>query len=113
MVSCFGIVNVNAKSLKITKKTYIKTGIGSRKEAKFYTSKGYAWCITPMKTGANQGTTLYYKNTIKDNGLVWLIENGGHSDKGYLASHGNIIISICLLFIRIILVIVQLKKLNL
>ncbi len=86
MVSCFGIVNVNAKSLKITKKTYIKTGIGSRKEAKFYTSKGYAWCITPMKTGANQGTTLYYKNTIKDNGLVWLIENGGHSDKGYLAS---------------------------
>ena len=85
-VFCFGIVNTNAKSLKITKKTYIKTGIGSRKEAKFYTSKGYAWCITPMKTGANQGTTLYYKNTIKDSGLVWLIENGGHSDKAYLAS---------------------------
>ncbi|MBQ2640092.1 MAG: thioester domain-containing protein, partial [Bacilli bacterium] len=85
-ISCFGIVNVNAKSLKITKKTYIKTGIGSRKEAKFYTSKGYAYCITPMKTGANQGTTLYYKNTIHNGGLVWLIENGGHSDKAYLAT---------------------------
>ena len=85
-VFCFNTVNASAKSLKITKKTYIKTGIGSRKEAKFYTSKGYAYCITPMKTGANQGTTLYYKNTIKNGGLVWLIENGGHSDKAYLAT---------------------------
>ena len=85
LISFIGITNVDAQSnMKISKKTYINTGIGNRKEAKFYTNKGYAYCITPMKTGPNQGTTLSYKSQVNDGGVRYLLEKTGTSDKSYL-----------------------------
>ena len=85
VISFIGITNVYAEeSLKIDSKTYINTGIGTRKEAKFHTNKGYAYCVTPSKKGAPQGTTLSYMGVIDDGGLRYLIKNGGTGDKAYL-----------------------------
>jgi len=80
-----GIINVNAKeNMTITRKTYINTGINNRKEAKFYTNKGYAYCVAPDKVGANQGAVLTYKGELKDGGLRYILENAKTSDKDYL-----------------------------
>ena len=76
---------VSAKAaMKIDKKTYIYTG--TRKEAKFHTNKGYAYCITPHRTGASQGTTLTFKNRYNSGGVLYLLEKAGTSDSEYLAT---------------------------
>ena len=76
-------INVSAQStMTIDKKTYIYTG--SRKEAKFHTTKGYAYCITPSKTGAAQGTTLTFKKKETDGGVLYLLDNAQESDAEYL-----------------------------
>ena len=78
-------INVYAQSnMTIDSKTYIYTD--SRKEAKFYTNKGYAYCITPSKTGGPQGTTLVYKSSTTSGGVLYLLENAGTSDNDYLAT---------------------------
>ncbi len=85
LMSFIGIVNVSAQdAMKITKKTYINTGIGTRKEAKFYTNKGYAYCITPHRTGASEGTTLNYVSSNKGGGVAYLLNKAGTSDTDYL-----------------------------
>ncbi len=85
LISFLGIANVEAQeAMKITKKTYINTGIGTRKEAKFYTNKGYAYCITPHRTGASQGTTLNYVSSTKGGGVAYLLNKAGTSDTDYL-----------------------------
>ena len=73
-----------APKITLNKKTYIKTGSGSNIISKFKTNKGYAYCITPGKTGPNAGTTLYLKNTINSGGLVYLLDNTGTSDSSFL-----------------------------
>ena len=82
-----GLSNVQAKTgerITIDSKTYIQTGFGTRTEAKFHTTKGYAWCITPHKTGANQGTILYYKGQETNGGTLYLLDRAGTSDSQYL-----------------------------
>ncbi|MBQ6323434.1 MAG: LPXTG cell wall anchor domain-containing protein [Bacilli bacterium] len=76
-------ISVSAQStMTIDKKTYIYTG--TRKEAKFHTTKGYAYCITPSKTGAAQGTTLTFKKKETDGAILYLLDNTGESDAEYL-----------------------------
>ena len=76
-------IDVTAQSnMKIERKTYITTG--TRKEAKFYTNKGYAYCITPDRVGANQGATLTYMSKETKGGVLYLLENAGTSDNEYL-----------------------------
>lgn len=70
------------QSIKIERKTYIKTG--TREEAKFYTGKGYAYCITPFRSGANQGAILNYMSKEEKGGVLYLLEKAGTSDKEYL-----------------------------
>ena len=85
-ITCMcGIANVYAQTnMNITKKTYITTGIGSRKEAKFYTNKGYAYCITPDKTGPKQGTSLKYVKRENSGSVLYLLSKTGTSDTEYL-----------------------------
>ena len=67
----------------LTKKTYVT--YNGRTEAKFYTSKGYAWCITPERTGASQGHKFSYSYVEKDGGLLYILDNASDtSDNGYL-----------------------------
>ena len=69
--------------LTLTRKTYIT--YNGRTEAKFYTSKGYGYCITPYKTGANQGHNFTYSYTENDGGLAYILQNATDtSDQGYL-----------------------------
>ena len=87
IIPLISLIDVDAQSnMKISRKTYINTGINNRKEAKFYTNKGYAYCIAPMKTGANQGAILTYKGQINDPGVKYLLETAKTSDEDYLAS---------------------------
>ena len=83
VISCFGIVNVNAKSsMTLNKITYIKSGVGSRTETRFHTSKGYAYCISPTKKAPPIGSKLAYKGKINDGGLLYLLKqatSGNHS----------------------------------
>ena len=79
------ILNVKAVSnIKIERKTYITTG--TRKEAKFYTNKGYAYCITPRRLGADQGASLRYFGKENKGGVLYLIQKSGTSDYDYLAT---------------------------
>ena len=73
-----------SNTTKLTKKTYIKTGSGSNVVAKFKTTKGYAYCITPGKSGPPVGTKMHVKNTIKSGGLVYLLDKAGTSDSSFL-----------------------------
>ena len=69
--------------LTLTRKTYIP--YNGRTEAKFYTSKGYGYCITPERTGANQGHYFTYSYTESDGGLTYILQNATDtSDNGYL-----------------------------
>lgn len=78
-------LGVKAQSaMTITNKSYIYTG--SRKEAKFQTNKGYAYCITPHKTGPAQGTTLSYQSKETTGGVLYLLSSAGTSDSDYLAT---------------------------
>lgn len=77
--------NVDAQSaMKISNKSYIYTD--NRKEAKFYTNKGYAYCITPHRTGPGEGATLSYKSTQTSGGVLYLLEKTGTSNSSYLAT---------------------------
>ena len=75
------VVNAS-QTIKIERKTYIKTG--TREEAKFYTEKGYAYCITTNRIGAEKGTTLNYMSKEEKGGVLYLLEKAGTSDKEYL-----------------------------
>lgn len=75
-----------ASKVTLNKKTYIKTGSGSNIVSKFKTNKGFAYCITPGKSGPGVGTTMYLKNTIKSGGLVYLLDQAGTSDSSYLVT---------------------------
>ena len=80
-------IYVNAKSgetLTIDSKTYIQTGLDERVEGKFHTTKGYAFCITPHKTGAKEGTVLSYTKEETDGGILYLLDKAGTSDMDYL-----------------------------
>lgn len=82
-IAIIPIINVQAQSaMKIEKKTYITTG--TRKEAKFYTNKGYAFCITPQRTGAEEGATLNYMSKEDKGELLYLLEKTGTDDNDYL-----------------------------
>lgn len=88
LVLCLSVIlptSVFATSkITLTKKTYIKTGSGSTTVTKFKTNKGYAYCITPGKSGPSVGTTMYLKNTIKSGGLVYLLDKAGTSDSSFM-----------------------------
>lgn len=75
-----------AQTMTITTKSYVATGFGSRKEAKFKTNLGYAFCVTPDKTGAPQGTNLTYKGWLNDGGLLYLMTKTATDDQSYLAT---------------------------
>ncbi len=69
----------------LTKKTYIT--YNGRTETKFYTSNGYGYCITPERTGANQGHKFSYSYTENDGGLLYILDNyTDTSDTGYLVT---------------------------
>lgn len=79
------IVDVFAAStIKIERKSYIQTG--SRQEAKFYTNKGYAYCITPDRIGAKQGATLTYMSKETKGDVLYLLNQAGTSDHDYLVT---------------------------
>lgn len=82
-IAILPIINAQAQSaMKIEKKTYITTG--TRKEAKFYTNKGYAFCITPQREGAGEGATLNYMSKEDKGELLYLLEKTGTTDNDYL-----------------------------
>ena len=85
-VSAFGIRTyaTTEPSITIDKKTYITTG--DRREAKFHTTKGYGYCITPSKVGAGEGTSLSFTKYETDGGLLYLLKQAGNSDDSYLAT---------------------------
>ena len=68
-----GNVHAQEPGITLTKKTYIYTN--NRAEARFYTSSGYAYCITPNKVGAKPRQYFSFKETITDKGLIFLLES--------------------------------------
>ena len=82
MISLMGY-SVEAKTLKITKKDYIKTG--ERTNTRFHTNKGYAFCITPRRNGPSEGTVLKYQSEKTTGGLIYLLERAKYSDDEYLS----------------------------
>ncbi len=86
VISVVGIATVSAKTgekFTLDKKTYINL-VGSRKEAKFHTTMGYAWCITPHLKGADEGTTFTYSKEETDGGFGYIMEKLDNSDRNYL-----------------------------
>ena len=80
-----GNVHAQEPGITLTKKTYIYTN--NRAEARFYTSSGYAYCITPSKVGAKPGQYFSYKEKITDRGLVYILENAkSKTEHGYLVA---------------------------
>ena len=88
LLSVFSLSDVYAASnMTITSKTYIQTKFSDgtyRKEAKFGTNKGTAYCITPSKTGAPKGTTLTYTNSVTSGSTLYLLQKAGSSNDSYL-----------------------------
>ena len=78
-----GTTNVYAVSkMTITKKDYIRTNFSDgtyRRDAYFHTNKGVAYCITPSKTSAPQGTSLSYSNTVNSGPVLYLLNNSKSS----------------------------------
>ncbi len=79
----YPILIVHAQTdLKIEKKTYITTG--SRSEAKYKTNKGFAYCITPDRIGASEGTSLKYMSKETSGGNLYILDKSSTSDQEYL-----------------------------
>ena len=88
IISLIGLTSVYAKTgekLTLDAKSYINL-VGPRKEAKFHTTMGYGWCITPEKKGADQGTTFTYVNDETDGGYLYLLNNSKTDDRSYLVT---------------------------
>lgn len=83
MVVVLCTTNVYAVSkITITKKDYIRTNFSDgtyRRDAYFHTNKGVAYCITPTKTSAPQGTSLSYSNTVNSGPVLYLLNNSKSS----------------------------------
>ncbi len=91
--SVFSITNVYAtNTIKITSKTFVKAG--GRNHAWFKTNHGYAYCITPNKTGPSVGTKLTLSNEItgtKGNVLYYMLKHDNPSNKNnYVYTQGAI-----------------------
>ena len=88
VLSIFGITNVHAEgNMTITNKEYVKTTFSdgtTRSEAYFNTDKGLAYCITPEKTGAANGTVLSYTESKNSGGVLYLLSKEDTSKEGYL-----------------------------
>ena len=88
LISVLGLSDVYAASnMTITSKTYVQTKFSDgtyRKEAKFGTNKGTAYCITPSKTGGPKGTTLTYTNSVTSGSTLYLLQKAGSSNDSYL-----------------------------
>ena len=88
LLSVFSLSDVYAASnMTITSKTYVQTKFSDgtyRKEAKFGTNQGTAYCITPGKTGAPKGTTLTYTNSVTSGSTLYLLQKAGSSNDSYL-----------------------------
>lgn len=77
--------NVYAQStITVDKKTYLWTE--TQRQTKFHTTKGYAFCITPGRTGPSEGKTMTYKSKQSSGGVLYLVDKTGYSDKEYLAT---------------------------
>ena len=77
--------NVYAQStITVDKKTYLWTE--SQRQTKFHTTKGYAFCITPNRTGPSEGKTMTYKSKQSKGGVLYLFDKTGYSDSDYLAT---------------------------
>ena len=79
----FTITDVNAtNTIKLTSKSYIKAG--GRNHAWFKTNAGYAYCITPKKTGPSVGTKMHLDKEItgtSGNVLYYMLKNDNPSNK--------------------------------
>jgi len=85
LMSFFSIVNVQAQeAMKVTSKKGINSGIEGRWQTKFSTNKGYAYCITPNRTGPGEGTKLNFVSSTKGGGVAYLLNRAGTSDTDYL-----------------------------
>lgn len=75
-------LNVHAEgNFSISKKTYIYVDESTnRREPKYLTSKGYAFCITPEKTGAREGIEYEYVGLENNNELIYLMSYGNNDD---------------------------------
>lgn len=78
-IFCCSNVNAQEPGITLTKKTYIYTN--SRKEARFYTSKGYAYCITPSKVGAQPGQAFSFKEKTSEKGLIYLLKSANSKNE--------------------------------
>ena len=88
IISILGITAVYAKtgeSLTIDKKDFVIV-VGEREDAKFHTTMGYAWCITPDKVGAPQGSTLTYLKNETDGSILYILDHAKTDDESYISS---------------------------
>ena len=88
IISILGIATVYAatgEKITLDKKTYINL-VSTRKEAKFHTTAGYGWCVTPEKKGADQGTTFTSVGEVNDGGILYLLDKSATDDRSYLVT---------------------------
>ena len=81
--------NVNAKEITITNKEYVYPDQenSNRRESKYITSQGFAYCITPVRPGAPSGATLSFMGNVNNGGLLYLLETANsESSYEYLAT---------------------------
>ncbi len=84
LVAISGLQAYAAASIKVDKKTYIY--VESQRQTKFHTTKGYAYCITPNRTGPEEGRTLTLKSTQSKGGVLYLLDKTGTSDNEFLVT---------------------------
>ena len=85
LMSFVSILNVHAETtLKITNKKSMNSGIEDRRQTRFTTTKGLAYCITPKRSGPSEGSTLKLVNTTKGGGVAYILSKAGTSDTEYL-----------------------------
>ena len=93
LTSVFSITNVYAtNTIKITSKSFVTAG--GRTHAWFKTDHGYAYCITPNKTGPSVGTKLTKSSDVtgtRGNVLYYMLKHDNPSNKNnYVYTQGAI-----------------------
>lgn len=76
-------------SITITDRGYVYPNAenSNRRESRYLTSKGYAYCVTPVRPGAPTGTTLSFMGNVNNGGLLYLMDHANSENEfEYLAT---------------------------
>ena len=89
LVVALSFTSVYAKDITITDREYVYPSQenSNRREVKYITTKGYAYCITPVRPGAPSGAKLSFMGNVNNGGVLYLLEKANsENNSDYLAT---------------------------